>query len=179
MHLFDTPAGFEDPLEMLLGCHRRIEKQLATLGKLPVYLAANGVDPEASSAAQAVLRYFAKAAPHHHEDEEKDLFPLLERRITDPAQLQRFRELRARLEADHEEMLGRWPRLRKSLEGIAEGLPSPLAADEVEAFRAIYARHIPLEEAAFPELFARWVREADRHALGRAMAARRGVAYPD
>ena len=28
--LFDTPAGFDDPLEMLLGCHRRIERQLET-----------------------------------------------------------------------------------------------------------------------------------------------------
>ena len=24
----DPPAGFDDPLEMLFGCHRRIEKQL-------------------------------------------------------------------------------------------------------------------------------------------------------
>ena len=29
--LFDTIAAFDDPLEMLLTCHRRIEKQLQTL----------------------------------------------------------------------------------------------------------------------------------------------------
>ena len=71
--LFDPPAGFDDPLEMLLGCHRRIEKQLETLRRLRAHLDANGVDAEASAAAQAVLKYFTQAAANHHHDEEHDL----------------------------------------------------------------------------------------------------------
>ena len=51
-HLFDTPAGFDDPLEMLLGCHRRIERQLETLKRLRAHVAAKGVDAEASIAAK-------------------------------------------------------------------------------------------------------------------------------
>ena len=82
LQFFDPPAGFDDPLEMLLGCHRRIEKQLDTLKRLRAHVEERGVDPEASSAAQSLLRYFMKAATSHHEDEEKDLFPLLDRRIT-------------------------------------------------------------------------------------------------
>src|SRR5436853_7672694 len=88
--LFDT-AGFDDPLEMLLACHRKIEKQLQTLKKLRAHVDDRGVDADASSAAQAILRYFLKAAPHHHDDEEKDLFPLLEERISDPGEKSRFR----------------------------------------------------------------------------------------
>jgi len=79
--LFDLPASFDDPLEMLLACHRRIERQLQTLERLQVHLEVNGVDAEASAAAQAILRYFTRSAENHHEDEEKDLFPLLEERI--------------------------------------------------------------------------------------------------
>jgi len=55
----DPPAGFDDPLEMLFGCHRRIEKQLETLKRLRAHLKAKGIDAEASTAAEAVLRYFA------------------------------------------------------------------------------------------------------------------------
>jgi len=92
--LFDTTVGFDDPLEMLLACHRRIEKQLDTLKRLRAHMDARGVDAEASLAAQAVLRYFLVAAANHHDDEEKDLFPLLEQRITDPGERARFGHLR-------------------------------------------------------------------------------------
>src|SRR5512141_2630254 len=93
-HLFDAPAGFDDPLEMLLGCHRRIEKQLETLKRLRAHVEAKGVDAEASTAAQSVLRYFHSAAVNHHADEEQDLFPLLEARIDDAGERERFLALR-------------------------------------------------------------------------------------
>jgi len=66
----DTPAGFDDPVAMWMGCHRRIEKQLKTLSKLCAHVAGEGVDAEASSAAQSILRYFEKSGAHHHEDED-------------------------------------------------------------------------------------------------------------
>jgi len=170
--LFDT-VGFDDPLEMLLACHRRIEKQLDTLKRLRAYVHERGVDPEASAAAQAVLRYFLKAAMDHHEDEEKDLLPLLDERITDPGERARFRALREEVERDHREIEASWARLRKPLEGIAEGLTRALAAADVHAFATGYARHILAEESVLTEFFNRWLDDADRAALGRSMSARR------
>src|SRR3979411_3185746 len=111
--LFDATVGFDDPLEMLLSCHRRIEKQLETLKQLRAHVDSRGVDAEASSAAQAVLRYFPRSAHHHHEDEEKDLFPLLEQRITDHGERARFDALREELERDHREIESHWARLKK------------------------------------------------------------------
>jgi len=178
MNLFDTPAGFDDPIAMWMGCHRRIEKQLKTLSRLPAHLADKGVDADATNAAQAILRYFEKSGPHHHEDEDRDLFPLIEKRITDAGELARFRELRARLEADHRRMEAIWPRLRKPLQGIADGLAKPLDAGDVEAFRSIYETHIPAEDGAIPDLARRYVTPADLEGLGRSMAARRGVEFP-
>lgn len=176
--LFDPPAGFDDPLEMLLGCHRRIEKQLETLRRLRAHLDANGVDAEASAAAQAVLKYFTQAAANHHHDEEHDLFPLLATRITDPGEAARFAALRRALEAEHRSLEGAWARLRKPLEALAEGLRRTLPAADVQAFQAAYARHILVEESALREFFDRWLDDADRRALGIAMAARRGVQPP-
>lgn len=176
--LFDTTVGFDDPLEMLLACHRRIEKQLDTLKRLRSHVEARGVDAEASTAAQAVLRYFLKSAVQHHDDEEKDLFPLLEQRITDAGERARFEALRATLEREHREVQAAWARLRKPLEGIAEGLTRTLPADEVHAFVAAYAHHIVAEESALQEFFNRWLDADDRVTLGRSMSARRSATPP-
>jgi len=171
--LFDAAVGFDDPLEMLLACHRRIERHLKTLERLHDHLTKYGVDPEASLAAQAVLRYFTRAAESHHEDEEKDLFPLLEQRIADPGERARFGALRAELESDHREIDATWSRLRKPLEGIADGLTRTLPASDVQVFVAAYARHIVAEESALGEFFNRWLDDGDRMALGQSMSARR------
>jgi hemerythrin-like domain-containing protein len=175
--LFDPPAGFDDPLEMLLGCHRRIEKQLETLRRLREHLHAKGIDAEATTAAEAVLRYFRKAAVDHHEDEEQDVFPLLEQRIADEAEKARFRELRARLEGEHRKLEEAWGRVRKPLEGIAEGLMRSLAEADVAALADAYQAHIRIEEEALRELF-RFLDARDIEALGRSMAARRKVPFP-
>ena len=171
--LFDASVGFDDPLEMLLACHRRIERQLETLGRLHAHLARQGVDAEASVAAQAILRYFGKPAEHHHEDEEKDVFPLVEQRIPAGADKARFHALREQLEADHRAVRDLWVRVRKPLEAIADGLPRTLQASDVKAFVEAYTRHIALEEAALHELFERWIDDRDRAALGRSMRERR------
>jgi hemerythrin-like domain-containing protein len=176
--LIDPPAGFDDPLEMLLACHRRIEKQLETLKRLRAHLASEGVDPEASAAAQSVLRYFGKSAVDHHHDEERDVFPLLETRMGASGDALRFRALRTRLEADHRELEAAWHRLKKPLEGVAEGLMRLLPETDVHAFVSAYANHILTEEIALREFFQRWVDDGDREKLGRAMAARRNVSYP-
>ncbi len=178
LQLFETPAGFDDPLEMLLGCHRRIERQLETLKRLGPHIEKHGVDPEASLAAQSLLRYFMKSATSHHEDEEQDLFPLLHRKIDDTGEKLRFESLRATLESDHRRLEAAWHRLRKPLEGIAEGFRRTLPEADVREFVEGYAHHILTEERALTEFFNRWLDDDDRKALGRSMAARRAVTPP-
>jgi hemerythrin-like domain-containing protein len=171
--LLETLAGFDDPLEMLLACHRRIEKQLETLKRLRAHVDANGVDAEATAAAQAVLRYFVKAGANHHQDEEEDLFPMLDRRIVDAGEHARFMHFRERLEADHRQLEGAWQRLRRPLEGIADGFTRTLPAADVQSFVEAYAHHILVEETTLREFIDRWLDDEDRMQLGRAMAARR------
>lgn len=172
----EPPAGFDDPLEMLFGCHRRIEKQLETLKRLREHLDAKGIDAEASAAAESVLRYFRKAAADHHADEEQDVFPLLEERIDDAAEKARFAALRERLQSEHRKLEESWARVRKPLEGIAEGLMRPLAEADVAALAEAYAAHIRAEEGTLRELF-RYLDAPDIEALGRSMAARRGAPF--
>ena len=68
-------AGYEAPFEMLDACHERVERMLRLLHKLRAHLQASGWDAQATEAARDVLRYFNEAAPRHHEDEERHVFP--------------------------------------------------------------------------------------------------------
>lgn len=171
-------AGFDDPIGMLYACHSRIRKQLDTLARLVPHLPAHGADEAARQAVAGVMRYFDTAGRHHHADEEENVFPLLKALGGAPGarpEAKRAVETIARLEADHVAMEAAWQRLRERLAAIGEGRSAELPAAEVEAFRALYAHHIPREEE---DVFAaaRQLLSPDQcAALGQAMAARRGV----
>ena len=97
---------FDHPIEMLTACHDRIQDQIQTLGRLLSHITAHSLDEQARQAAVSVMRYFDTAGEHHHEDEEIDLFPLLEARAEGaPALTQRLRD-------DHATMRALWQALR-------------------------------------------------------------------
>ena len=174
---FNTPAGYDDPIGMLLGCHRRIEKKLATLKALAAHLATKGIDAEATLAAQAVLRYFTAAAIHHHDDEEKDVFPMLAHRVASPADRESLAALESLVREEHAEIDNAWARIRKPLEAIADGLMRSLSQTDVQALAALYKRHIAAEERGLIPLMQRCLTESDLRTLGRAMAQRRGAPF--
>ena len=172
MRLHDLPPGFDDPVEALLGFHRRIERNLATLGRIAFHLEARGVDAEGSAMAASVLDFFTGALVLHHADEE-DLLPMLEMRLATNGQGDSMREMRVRLEAEHREMDRTWRTLRRPLEGIAEGINRGVPVDLLQYYRALQATHISIEESGIHLAAARCLLPADRAALGRGMVARR------
>lgn len=168
-------AGFEVPLEMLAACHLRVESQCATLRRLVPHLVRHGADRQACDAARAVMRYFDTSARDHHADEEVDLFPaLIESMAGSDAVC--LRGLTAALCADHRELEHRWHALRRTLEQVAGGSTSALAADEVEDFVGLYERHIAREEAELLPMAARLLGDAELDRIGLAMRRRREVA---
>ena len=137
-----APApSFDDPLGMLSACHRRIERQFATLARLQRHLPERGCDDDARAAARAILKYFDDAAPNHHADEEQSLFPRLAALRPPVAP-----DLVAALLAEHATLAERWNRLRPLLSGIADGAGAVLPPADVEAITAAYASHIARED---------------------------------
>lgn len=63
---------------MMGACHERVQRVLDLLGRLRDHVARHEVDHEARQAARDGMRYFDVAAPQHHRDEERHVFPLLE-----------------------------------------------------------------------------------------------------
>jgi hemerythrin-like domain-containing protein len=171
--LHNAPAvGFEQPFEMLEACHERVRRSLDLLDRLIAHVDRHGHDTQSRSAARDVLRYFDLAAPHHHEDEERHVFPCL-LAGGDAALVQAVQRLRA----DHERMSQVWSALRLHLAAWAqEGATAPADAPmraSAEAFQALYAAHLPVEEGlVFPAALSR-CDAADIDAMGREMQQRR------
>jgi hemerythrin-like domain-containing protein len=165
-----TAPSFDDPLGMLSACHRRIERQLATLDRLQRHLPEHGCDTDARAAARGILRYFDSAAPNHHAEEEASVFPRLRRATPGRAEA-----LIAELECEHRTLATNWRRLRPLLAGIAAGARANLSPKQVAEVRAAYAGHIAKEENSLIPLAAQALDAAALAQVGSEMAARRGV----
>jgi hemerythrin-like domain-containing protein len=168
-------VGFEVPFEMLDACHERVERMLRLLGKIRDHVKAHGPDPQARDAARDVMRYFDQAGPHHHEDEERHVFPpLLAQR--DPAVV----AVVIRLKQDHREMAVMWSRVRAALTALveaSEGWPGFSAEDQqrFEAYDALYRRHLLDENSVVYPVARSIIRGKALQAMGVDMMARRRV----
>jgi hemerythrin-like domain-containing protein len=167
-----TAPSFDDPLGMLRSCHRRIERQLATLDRLQRHLPEHGCDADARTAARTIMKYFDTAAPNHHADEEASVFPRLMAALPGRADA-----LIADLERDHDTLAENWRKLRPLLAAIAAGARANLSPRQVDGVRAAYETHIAREEGELIPLAAQAL-DADALAeIGSEMAARRGAPF--
>ena len=148
---FDSPAvGFEQPFEMLEACHDRVRRSLALLDRLIGHISAHGHDAQSRSAAADVLRYFDLAAPQHHLDEERHVFPMLDL-SSDPA----LQTLVNGLRSDHARMEVLWAHLGAALSvwalPIASGDVGMELREHAREFAQLYGAHLRAEESiVFP-----------------------------
>ena len=172
--LHAPPAvGFEAPFEMLGACHERVERTLRLLERLARHLHARGDVGPAQSAARDILRYFDLAAPLHHEDEEKHVFPPL---IAGPDP--EVAALALALQQEHQQLAQAWQALRLDLQQVLQAT-QPWPAYEArtrswQAFADQYRAHLQREDQlVYP--VAQALLDAPTCALmGQEMAARRG-----
>ena len=173
----DTAPGFDQPIAVLKHCHDRIRKQLATMQKMPAHLARHGADEQARQAAQAVLKYFDKAAHLHHADEEENLVPMLQS-VAQGEDAVTLAELVPGILQDHDEMDAMWQDLHEQLSAIADGSAATLTASSVERFCERYTSHMEREETRIAPMAKRLFSAAQMAQLGEAMQVRRGILPP-
>ncbi len=145
-------VGFEAPFEMLEACHERVERMLGLIQRLQQHLKDTGCDDSARQAARDVMRYFDQAAPRHHEDEERHVFPPL---MAGPDAA--VKALVLRLIQDHRQMELAWTDARTVLQTIAEHHNQPWPGLTVwhqvklNDFARLYRQHVDDEEkVAYP-----------------------------
>ena len=170
---------FAEPIELLVDCHRRVERFLAILLQVTEEAEGGPLNRLQREGLEAGLRYFAEAAPKHTADEEESLFPRL-RRCGAAAE-----EVLARvadLESDHAgaapahaavDVLGR----RWLARGILEREEVLELRNHLSTLTAMYQRHIAAEESEVFPLAARLLPAEEIAGVGREMASRRGQAH--
>jgi hemerythrin-like domain-containing protein len=168
----ELAPGFDQPLDVLEACHRRIARQCDNFERLLAHHDIHDSDIQAQQAARAILDYFDTAAVWHHDDEERNLFPLLEQAGAAGAC-----DLVELLTREHDEVALLWRALRPALTEIAAGHPVCLDESTARCFIALNRSHLDFENTHVLPLARRTLGAADLQRLGSAMAARRGVSF--
>ncbi len=169
-------AGFEAPFEMLQACHERVERMLALIRRLQEHLQQKGCDDSVRQAARDVMRYFDQAAPRHHEDEERHVFPPL---MAGPDAA--VKALVLRLIQDHRQMELAWTDARSVLQAIADHGDAPWPGLTVwhqvklNDFARLYRQHVDDEEKVAYPAARGLLGSGALAAMSEDMMARRGV----
>ena len=169
----DSPTpeipDFDDPLGVLQACHERMLAHCNTLRKLVDHVASNGVDGEARQAISKVMQYFNTSAAQHHQDEEEDLFPLLNR------QSLKLADIIFRLNREHEELSQLWAVLQADLKKPSTLADSADFAANVDRFCTLYREHIDYENKELLGMARHIISSKQLKDIGDAMAKRRGI----
>ena len=176
VNIGNSEPGFDDPVGLMIACHRRIERFLAVLVDLAMRVHGSTLNVTERDALETALRYFRDAAPHHTVDEERGLFPTLaqsaDQAVSYLSDLEHDHRRGERLHLAADRLGLKW--LRDGTLGDTE--VAELQADLAE-LSALYREHIRIEEE---HVFPSARRALPRHVLekiGRDMASRRGVPY--
>jgi hypothetical protein len=173
-----TAASFDDGLSLWGACHSRVERVVSMLERLTEHVGDHGVDEGAQSTAALLLTYFNEAAPRHHEDEERDIFPLLLAQLDAKPDTLGAADVRwavTQLRRDHQDLDRMWIALRPHLEAIRDGRLSVPAPELVLLFIGRYRHHCGLEATVVHERMQGIVQPADAQAMAASILRRRGI----
>ncbi|MFL6353883.1 MAG: hemerythrin domain-containing protein [Bryobacteraceae bacterium] len=169
---------FSNPIELLIDCHRRIERFLAVLMKIAAEVKGTMTKQQSHEWEQA-LDYFRNAAPRHTADEEESLFPRL-RRLNHPKIERALADIQE-LEADHEQA-AEWHEIVDQIGRKWLGEKTALVPDDTERLNQalanlseLYARHIALEDDNVFPVAAAVLAGTETANIGVEMAQRRGL----
>lgn len=176
VNIGDKPqADFSQPIELMMDCHRRIERFLLALEKIG---RTGALDMQHRAALRTALDYFKLAGPRHNEDEEASLFPALAA-SGDIAATEAVTRMR-QLAEEHAEA----EKLHHRIDELGEAwLKSGKMIDEdqeefrrtVESLIRIYTPHIAMEEQDIFPLAARLLRRETLIGIGEQMRSRRAA----
>lgn len=157
-----------DAVDLLLECHQRIRRFLATARRLAE--ARGAPAGEVAEAARAVHRYFAEALPLHAEDEERSLWPRLSGRDAGldaalaamaaehrehQAPLRRLLEACAALGAAPQRHAAEAPSLLDAVAELERHFEHHLAGEEAVIFPAVRRLEPSVDAAIVGEIRAR------------------------
>jgi len=163
------PPDFSDPLAVLQGCHEDMLAQCEALENLVAHIRAHGFDADTRRRIAGTVQFFTTVAVQHHQDEETDLFPILNR------QSLKLADIVFRLRKDHEQLHTLWDNLFLDFKKGPALAEDDAFADHVAAFCSAYREHIKRETRELLSMAQHILSHQQLEEIGRAMARRRGI----
>ena len=139
----DTPNS---PINEFADCHTGIVDHLNQLAALPALLAPA---ERARQNAEQALRFFNQVIYAHHQEEEQDLFPLVEAGAEAGEERTHVRDLGRRLTQQHRALEKLWESLAPGLKKVAQGKDSTLNVADLNALIQDYNDHAHYEETVY------------------------------
>jgi iron-sulfur cluster repair protein YtfE (RIC family) len=169
-------AGFDQPIELLKDCHRRIEHFLGVLQVMVERFGAGLLPDEGRRGLEAALDYFSHSAPRHTSDEEQSLFPRMRQGTN--AQARAVMDELDRLEGDHRRADARHDQVDKlGRAWLATGYLDESQRTTMRVLLnelvALYTAHIRLEEERVFEVAAETLTASELAEVGVEMRQRR------
>jgi hemerythrin-like domain-containing protein len=164
--------GFDEPVALLRACHSRILEHCDLLDTIVARLRDGTPDDASREAARKIVTYFSTSARLHHQDEEKDVFPLLIR------QSLKLAELIHGLKQMHTELDTLWTSLEPELKRFPTVTETDAFIEAAGRFCELNREHIRRENMDFLPLADSSLSSRQLKDIGMAMAGRRGVRYP-
>lgn len=167
---------FREPIDCLHADHFRLRVICDRLERL----AAGGAGGETLQSSSLVLGFLETEFPRHVADEEEDLLSLLRNRgwperADEPAVSDRLvQEHRHDDELRHRLI----PELRRIAAGLAPEMPDKFAQTAGDFIESL-SRHLAWEESTILVEARRRLTAPELETLGRRMAGRRGIPYPE
>ena len=170
--LSEELPGFDEPIALLRACHNKIIAHCELIEQIVATLQGDSGDFDSRAAARQAINYFSRSARLHHEDEEQNLFPLLNR------QSLKLADLVNSLKQEHRTLDELWQAIEPELRRMPEPADPDAFIAAATAFCKLNREHVIRENTDFLPVAQSSLSNQQIRDLGRAMAQRRGARYP-
>jgi hemerythrin-like domain-containing protein len=167
-------SALGDPLVFFSHFHKQIHDYCTNLVQLADAIIHTGIDKDVRDMAQAMVQFFDVDARLHHEDEEREFFPMLLTLNIEAAERAELASVVNVLAADHRMLSQVWWPLRRTLVSIADGTPQTIEMD-VNTFVTLHRQHMNHEEAGVMPFARRYFDNNAIDQLRQALARRRSL----
>lgn len=141
-----SPVDLNAPLTSFSKCHAGIVAQLQAAAGLPEMIDAAA---KARGIADQLVKLFDRGVMQHHADEEKELFPAVQRSAHAGDEAQRVAGMVDRLVREHRTIERLWKRVEPPLRSTARGHPQAVDGALMNELVHLYLGHAKFEEEQF------------------------------
>lgn len=172
MTLSDEDA-FNAPLNLFTGCHVQIRKRMELMRQLPALASSIDEKDHAAHIAADIVSFFERVVAPHHAEEERELWPMLEKCAPGTEAHETVHAIVHRLKLEHTQLEALWKHVEPSLHRLARGKTATLDVQALTKLSGMYDDHAAFEDAVVVPMARYLLDPADQYRLAMSLALSR------